>query len=117
VGTSSVDTTQPLFPDDPTKHLRGPIPVSAYPGSGDFDFTASALHQGREVGAPRRPKRDTFRNTTAWPLRYGPLPTTWPHWLRRHSSRVLRAMASVRGRPRTGRLRSCLAHHLLSVTF
>jgi hypothetical protein len=39
-----------------------------------FGFNAPALHLGRAVGAPCRPNRDTFRYTTAWPLRCGPLP-------------------------------------------
>ena len=40
----------------------------------DLGFVVSALHLGRAVGASHRPNRDTFRDTAAWPLRYGPLP-------------------------------------------
>jgi hypothetical protein len=80
-GMSSVDTRPP--------HRERVVPPP------------SALQTRADPGAHTRPNRDASRSLIAWPLHRRPYGTTLATYL---SCRRVRAVTSVRGRTRTGRM-------------
>jgi hypothetical protein len=90
----------PFSPGDPTKHPAC-HPWRVVHPTGRGGNPTPALQTREDPGAHARPNRAAPRSITAWPLQRRPRGTTLAAY---PSRRRVRAVTSVRGRTRTGRI-------------
>jgi hypothetical protein len=91
----------PFSPGDPTTHPPCHPWIIAHSTDRGRKKPTPALQTREDPSAHGRPKRDTPRSVTAWPLQRRPYGTTLAAYPPR---RRVRAVTSVRGRTRTGRI-------------
>ena len=90
----------PFSSGDSPKHPACHPWIVAHPTDRDWK-PPSALQTREDPGAHARPNRDAPRSITAWPLQRRPYGTTLAAY---PSQGRVRAVTSVRGRTRTGRI-------------
>jgi hypothetical protein len=100
-GTSSVRFSSPFLQVTPPSSLRVTRGSSSTPRTEIETNPTSALQTREDPSAHARPNRGTPRRITAWPLQRRPYGTTLAAY---PSRRSVRAVTSVRGRTRTGRI-------------
>ncbi len=98
-GTSSVRFS-PHFPQATPPCTRYVLRGYSSTPQRKVGFPTPALQTRSDLDAHTRPNRDASRSITAWPLHRRPYGTT----LAVYPSKRVRAMTSVRGRTRTGRM-------------
>jgi hypothetical protein len=114
-GTFTGQCCLPLCPGETASHLRVAERITAFPVPRTGSQTDPTLQPNEELGAARRPNRDSSRTRSPWPLRHRSLRTDTGCLPR--STRV-RGDRSEQARTRPGRIRTfekLSSHRVLTV--